>query len=55
MKIWCYMVQMSVNKQTTWLNQCVQHVIQVEEVWQIREQDLGKTKVLKTNDAVAIK
>ena len=30
-----YVVQMGVNKQITWLNQCVQHMIRVEEVWDI--------------------
>ena len=27
------MAQMSVNKKITWLNQCVCHVILVEELW----------------------
>ena len=30
-----YMAQMGVNEQITWLNQCVQHVIWVEEVCEI--------------------
>ena len=30
-----YMAQMGVNEQITWRNQCVQHVIRVEEVWEI--------------------
>ena len=35
MKFWWYMAQMRVNDKITWLNQCVQNVIQVKEVWQI--------------------
>ena len=31
--IFSYMAQMGVNEQITWLNQCVKHVIWVEEVW----------------------
>ena len=30
-----YMAHMSVNDQMTWKNKCVQHVIWVEEVWEI--------------------
>ena len=30
-----YMAQMGVNDKINWQNQCVQHVIQVEEVWDI--------------------
>ena len=32
---WCYMAQMSINEQINWRNQCVKHVIRVEEVWEI--------------------
>ena len=39
--IWCYMAQMSVNEKITQGNQCVQHMIWVEEVWETgdREQE----------------
>ena len=30
-----YMAQMGVNEQITWWDQCVQNVIQMEEVWDI--------------------
>ena len=33
------MAQMSVNEQITWLNQCVQHVIRVEEFSVIGSRD----------------
>ena len=33
--IWYHMAQMSVNWKIIWLNQCVHHVIRVEEVWEI--------------------
>ena len=31
--IWCYMAQMSVDEQITWWNQCVQYVINVDNIW----------------------
>ena len=55
MKNYCYMAQISVNEQITWLNQCIQHAIRVEEVWDGGGQGLVKTLVLKTQDAVSIK
>ena len=55
MKRWFYMAHMSVNQLINWLNKCIQHVIQVDEVWQIRCYGLGNTLVLKTMDTVAIK
>ena len=55
MKIWCCMAQMSVNELITWRNNCVQHVIWVEEVWDIGCQGLGNTLGLKTLDAVVTK
>ena len=53
--IWCYMAHMRVNEQISWLNNCVHHVIWVEEVWEIERQGIGKNLRLNTQDAAAIK
>ena len=42
-------------EQITQLNQCVQHVIWVEEVWEIGGRVMVNTLVLKTQDEVTIK
>ena len=55
MKRWCYLSQVRVNKITTWLHQCVQHIIWVEEVWDIGCQVIVNTIGIKTLDAVGIK
>ena len=55
MKVWCYIAEISLNKKTTWLNQCLRHLILVEEFWDIGFQVIGKTLGLNTQDAVAIK
>ena len=42
------------NTDVTWLNNCVQHVIWVEEVWEIRCEDIGETLGLKTLGIIVI-
>ena len=49
------MVHMRVNEQITWWNQCVQHVILVDEVWDIVCYGLGNTIGIKTIGAAEIK
>ena len=53
--ILCYMAQMRVNEQITWLNKCFWNVIQVEVVWFIGGWGLLKTLVLKTQGKVSNK
>ena len=54
MKSWCYLEQVSGNKQITWLNKCVQHVIWAEEIWYIGCYGLGNILGLKNLDSVSI-
>ena len=35
--IWCYVAQMGVNEKINSQNQCIQHMIRVEEVWEIED------------------
>ena len=53
MKSWWYLALVRVNKQITWWNKCVQHVIWVEEVWEIGcYEGLWNTLVINTQDEV---
>ena len=52
--IWCYMAHMIVIDKINWRNQCVQHVIQFEKVWETGCQGLGNTEGLKNQDAIEI-
>ena len=55
MKSWCYLAQASINKLTTWKNQCVQPVIWVDEVWDIECYGIGKTLGINSQDMFSIK
>ena len=49
------MEQMIVNMLIIWLNQCIHHVIQVGEVWEIGGYGIEKKLGLNTQDKVDIK
>ena len=55
MKSWCYLAQVIINKQITWLNYCVQHVICVQKFWQIGGQGIGKILGINTQAEAAEK